>query len=147
MRDDSDFPHTHKLFASFVLSTKHWSLLNSLNINQNLLFEVVVIFCYFFRFSHMYIVFWGLSPWKKDFASVSLLPFTKKLSKSSYDVTMTYYTVTLILFFFTFVANVRDLQWNNFLILTMNRKGVIGIYLPRTKMMFPGLHGPKITQA
>ena len=46
---------------------------------------------------------------KKSFTSVSLLPFTKKLGRSSYDVTMTHYEVILILFFFTFVANVGDL--------------------------------------
>ena len=46
---------------------------------------------------------------KKGFTSVSLILFTKKLGRSSYDVTMTHYDVILILFFFTFVANVRDL--------------------------------------
>ena len=46
---------------------------------------------------------------KKSFTSVSLLPFTKKLDQSSYDVTITYYDVILTLFFFTFIANVRDL--------------------------------------
>ena len=40
---------------------------------------------------------------------VSLLPFTKNLGRSSYDVTMNHYDVILILFFFRFVANVRDL--------------------------------------
>ena len=35
---------------------------------------------------------------KKGFTSVSLLPFTKKLGRSRYDVTMTYYDVILILF-------------------------------------------------
>ena len=43
---------------------------------------------------------------KKGFTSVSLLSFTKKLGRSSYDVTMTYCDIILILFFFTFVANV-----------------------------------------
>ena len=105
MRDDSDFSHTHKLSASFVFWTKNWSLLNSPNINRNLLFEVIVVFCYFLRFSHMYIVCWRLSPWKKDFTSVSLLHCTKKLGRSSYDVTVTHYDIILILFFFTFVAN------------------------------------------
>ena len=46
---------------------------------------------------------------KKGFTSVSLILFTKKLGRSSYDVTMTHYDVILMLFFFTFVANVRDL--------------------------------------
>ena len=55
----------HKLFASFVFSRKSWSLLNSPNINKNLLFEVIVVFCYFFRFSHMYIVCWELIQWKQ----------------------------------------------------------------------------------
>ena len=100
---------TYKLFGSFVFLTKNWSFLNSPNINKNLLLEVIVVFCYFFRFSHMYVICWGLSLWKKGFTSVSLLPFTKKLGKSSYEVTMTHYDVILILFFFTFVANVWDL--------------------------------------
>ena len=59
MRDDSDFPQT-KLFTSFLFSTKI-NVLNSPNINKNLLFELIV-FCYFFRFPHMYIVCCGLIP-------------------------------------------------------------------------------------
>ena len=117
-----------KLFASFVFLTKNWYLLNSPNINKNLLFEVIVVFCYFFRFSHMHIVWWGLNPWKEGFTSVSLLP-TKKLGRSSHDVTMTHYNVILILFLFRFAANAQDLQWDNFFVLTMNRRGVIRIYL------------------
>ena len=46
----------------------------------------------------------------------------KKLGRSSYDVTTTHYDVIIILFLFNFVANVEDLQWNNFLVLTMNRR-------------------------
>ena len=46
---------------------------------------------------------------KKGFTSVSFLPFTKKLGRSSYDVTMTLYDVILILFLFRFLANVQDL--------------------------------------
>ena len=99
----------------------------------------------------MYMVCWGLIPWKKlfyhGFTSVSLLPFIKKLGRSSCDVTMTHYGVTLILFFFSFVANVRDLQWDNFLVLIMNRKGVIRIYLPRAKMnrqAYIGLKNPDL---
>ena len=46
----------------------------------------------------MYLVCWGLSPWKKGFTSVSLLLFTQKLGKSSYDVTITHYAVILIFF-------------------------------------------------
>ena len=76
---------------------------------------------------------------KKGFTSFSLLPFTKKLGRSSYDVTMTQYDVILISFFFTFVADVPDLQWDNFLLLTMNRRRVIRIYLPLAKMIPPGL--------
>ena len=42
-------------------------------------------------------------------------------------------------------------MWANFLLLTMNRRGVIRMYLPRAKMTpLPppsGLHGPKIAQA
>ena len=71
---------------------------------------------------------------KKGFNSVSLLPSTKNVGRSSYDVTMTYYDVILILFF---VANVQDLHWDNFLVLTMNRRGVIRIYLPRAKRTPP----------
>ena len=47
---------------------------------------------------------------------------------------MTHYDVIFILFFFTFVATVQDLLWANFLLLTMNRRGVIKIYLPEAKM-------------
>ena len=57
----------------------------------------------------MYIVCWEFSPWKKGFISVSLIPFIKKVSRSTDDITMTYYDVILILIFFTFVANVREL--------------------------------------
>ena len=64
MRDWFRFS-TYKLFVSFVFSTKIWSLLNSPNINKNLLFKVYVVFYYFFTFSNMYIVCWGLIPWKK----------------------------------------------------------------------------------
>ena len=46
---------------------------------------------------------------KKGFTSVSLLPFTKKLGRSSYDVTMAPYDVIYISFLFRFVANVQDL--------------------------------------
>ena len=72
--------------------------------------------------------------------------FAKKLGRSKYDVTMTHYDVIFILFLFRFVANVQDLEWDNFLVLTMNRRGVIRIYWPRAKMTPSGLHRPKITQ-
>ena len=107
-----------------------------LNINKNLLFEVIVVFCYFFRFSHMHIVWWGLNPWKEGFTSVSLLP-TKKLGRSSHDVTMTHYNVILILFLFRFAANAQALKWDNFFVLTINRRGVIRIYLLSAKMTPP----------
>ena len=96
---------TCKLFASFAFSTKSWSLLNSPNINKNLLFEVIIVFCYFYTFSHMYIVRWGLIHWK---VFLPLLLFTKKLGRSTYDVTMTHYDVIVILFLFRFVANAQD---------------------------------------
>ena len=71
---------------------------------------------------------------KKGFTSVSLLPFGKKLGRSSYDVTMTLYDVIFILLLLRFVANAEDLKWDNFLLLTMNRRGVIRIYLLLAKM-------------
>ena len=74
---------------------------------------------------------------KKRFYSVSLLPFTKKLGRSGYDFTMAHYDVTLILLLFRFVVTVQDLYWNNFLVLTMNRRGVIRIFLPLAKMIPP----------
>ena len=123
-----------QIVCEFRFFNKKLSVLNSPNINKNLLFEVIFVF-YLFLFSHMYLVCCGLSLWKKGFTAVSLLPLTKKLGRSSYDVTMTHYDIMLILFFFTFVANVRDLQWDNFLLL--NRRGVIRIYLPRAKMTPP----------
>ena len=46
---------------------------------------------------------------KKVFISVSLLPFIKKLGRSSYDVTMTHPDAILILPLFRFVANSQDL--------------------------------------
>ena len=111
----------------FCFSTKNWSVLNFPNVNENLLFEVIIVFCYlFFIFPYLHVCC-GLSPWEKGFTSFSLLTFTKKLGRSSYDVTMTQCDVILILFFCTFVANAPDLQWNNFLLLTMNRTGVIRI--------------------
>ena len=45
---------------------------------------------------------------KKRFYLYCLLHFTKKLGRSSYDITMTYYDVILIFFLFRFVANVWD---------------------------------------
>ena len=33
------------------------------------------------------------------------------------------------LFLFRFVVNVKNLQWDNFLVLTMNRRGLTRIYL------------------
>ena len=47
---------------------------------------------------------------------------------------MTRYGVISILFLFRFVPNVQDLQWNNFLALTVNRRGVIRVYSPWAKM-------------
>ena len=58
---------------------------------------------------------------KKGFTSFSLLPFTKKLGRSSYDATMTHYDVILILS----EANYPKLWRNNFFVLTINRRGVI----------------------
>ena len=107
MRDDSDFPH--QIICEFHFFKKNWLLLNSPNINKNLLFEVIIVFCYFVLFSYIYVVCWGLCPWKKDFTSDSLLLFTKKLGRSSYDITMTHYNVTLILFSIKFIVNIRDL--------------------------------------
>ena len=70
---------------------------------------------------------------KKGFTSVSLLPSSKKLGRSSYDVTMTH-NVILVLFLFRFLANDQNLYWDNYLVLTINRTGVIRIYLLRAKM-------------
>ena len=123
MRDDSDFPHANCLRV-LLFQQKSWSLLNSPNINENLLFEVIIVFCYFYTFSHMCIVCWGLIHWK---VFLPLLPFTKKLGRSTYDVTMTHYEVIVILFLFRFVANAHGLQLDNFLVLTINRRGVIRI--------------------
>ena len=64
----------YKLFASFVFSTKSWSVLNSLNINKDVLFEVIVVFCYLlFIFPYILSMLWTL---KKRFTSFNLLPFT-----------------------------------------------------------------------
>ena len=81
---------------------------------------------------------------KKGFTFLSLLSFTKKLGRYSYDVTITYYDDILKLSLFRFVANVQDLQWDNFFVLTINRRGFI---FPAGKNDAPGLHRPRITQA
>ena len=61
---------------------------------------------------------------------------------------MTHYVTILILYLFRFVANVQDLQWYNFLVLPMNRRGLIRVYLLQGKMNPPPsppcLHGYKI---
>ena len=51
MRGDSDFPYTNSLRVSFFQQkVDHFFP----NINKNLLFEVIVVFCFvFFRFHHM----------------------------------------------------------------------------------------------
>ena len=46
---------------------------------------------------------------KKSFPSVSLLPFTKKLGRSSYNVIVIHYDIISVLFLFRFIANVHDL--------------------------------------
>ena len=74
MRHVSDFPHTNCLQVSFF-QQKLIGFKFSQH-NKNLLFEVIVVFCYLFLFSHMYLVCCGLSPLKKGFTSFSLLPFT-----------------------------------------------------------------------
>ena len=125
------------IVCEFRFFNKSWSLLNSPSINKNLLFEFIVVLYYFFWFFHMYIVCCRLVPWKKDFTSVSLLPFTKRLCRSSYSITMTHCDVILILFLFRFVANVQELAWDIFLVLTMNKRDVIRIYLLRARMTPP----------
>ena len=51
---------------------------------------------------------------------------------------MIHYNVILLLFLFRFVANAQGLQWDNFLVLTMNRRGVTRIYLAQANIT-PGL--------
>ena len=126
MRDDSGFPYTNCWRVSFF-QQKLISLKFSPTLMKMYYLKLLLSFITFFLFSHLYLVCCGLSPWKKGFASFSLLPFTKKLGRFGYDVTMTQYNVILILFFFTFVANAPELYWDNFLLLTMNRRGVIRI--------------------
>ena len=121
----------------FQQKVNHFQV-NSPNINKNLSFEVTVVFSYFFRFSHTYIVCCGFIPREKCFTSVSLLPFTKKIGKSSYDVTMNHHDIILILSLFRFVTYVQDLQWDNFLVLTMNRKELCGFICHGQKRHPPG---------
>ena len=122
---------TYKLFPSFIYSTKSWSLLNSPIIKKIYYLKLLFSFLTFFRLSHMYILCWELISWKKVLLLFVCFTLQKKLDRSSYYVTMTHYVVILILFLFTFVVNVQDLEWDNFLVLTMNRKRVTRIYLPR----------------
>ena len=103
------------MFASFVFSTKSYHF-------------------YCFRFSHMYLYVEELFHEKKVSLLLVYFHLRKKLGRPSYDVIVTDHDVILILFLFRFVANVQDLQRDNFLVLTMNRRRVIRIYLPRAKM-------------
>ena len=73
MRDDSDFPHTNR----FVFSTKSWTRLNSPDINKSLLFKVIDVFCYFFRFFSYVHIYWRLIPWKKVFLLLVYFPLQK----------------------------------------------------------------------
>ena len=111
---------------------------------KNLLFEVIVVFCYFFtfRFSHIYIVCRGLIQWKKGFASVSLLPFTKKWGRSSYAVTMTHYDVILVLFLLRF-AVVGQFSCSNY----EQKRSYKDLFATGKNDPPAGLDGPKTTQA
>ena len=53
------------------------------------------------------------------------------------------YGVILILFLFRFVAKIKDLLWDNFLVLTMNRRGVIRVYFPQAKTIPQAYTGVK----
>ena len=74
---------------------------------KSIIWRYCCLLLFFFRFFHMYIVCWRLIPWKKAFISVSLLLFTEKLGRSSYEITTTHYDVIFILPLFKFVANVQ----------------------------------------
>ena len=89
----------YKLSASFAFSTKS-SFLNSPNLNKILLFEVIVVFCYFVQILPYVHSMWRTYSMKKKFIIVSLLLFLKILSRSSYDVSITHYGVMPILFLF-----------------------------------------------
>ena len=59
---------------------------------------------------------------------------------------MTQYDIP-ILSLFRFVANAQGFMWDNFLVLTINRRGVIGIYLLQAKMTamaYTGLNNPDL---
>ena len=71
---------------------------------KDILFEVIVAFSYFFRFFYVHSMLRTYFM-KKGFTSVSLLPFTKKLGRSSYDITMNHYDVIWILLLFRVVPN------------------------------------------
>ena len=132
MRDDSDFPRANCLRVSFFQqNVDHFYILpTSIKIYYlKLLLSFVIFLDFAIRTQYVEDLFH-----KKGFTSISLLPFAKKLGRSSYDVTMTYYDVILILLLLRFVANAEDLKWDNFLLLTMNRRGVIRIYLLLAKM-------------
>ena len=74
MRDDSGFPNKNCFRVSFFQQkVDHFQILPaSIKIYYLKLFLSLVIF---FGFSHMYIVCWGIIPWKNGFTFVSLLPF------------------------------------------------------------------------
>ena len=46
----------------------------------------------------------------------------KNFGMSSYGVTIAHYESILILLLFRFVANVQDLYWSNFIVLTINKE-------------------------
>ena len=62
---------------------------------------------------------------KKGFTFVSLLPFTKNkvdLVMTPVWLIMSHYDVILTLFLFRFAVNVKDVQWDNFLVVNINRR-------------------------
>ena len=100
---------TYKVFASFVPSTKSWSLLNSPISIKIYYLKLLLSFIILFRFYIMYMIRWGLIPRKKVLFLLVCFPLPEKLGRSSYDITMTHYDVTPILVYFRILANAQGL--------------------------------------
>ena len=65
---------------------------------------LLLSFVIFFRFYHMFIVFWGLNLWKKFLFLLVCFLFQKVLCRFYYDVIVIYYDVIVIILLVRFVV-------------------------------------------
>ena len=117
-RCDSDFPHTNCLQVWFFQQkVYHFKILpTSIRIYH---FKLLLSFGIFFKILPYVHSMWRTYSMKKGFSSVSFASFfRKKIVRSIYNVTMSH------IFFYLDL----QLQCDNFLVLTVTRRGVIRIY-------------------